>query len=99
MVAAIAFLLTRDPQPASANDVAKSSTAPVVAASDVGGQACAACHAAEYKAWKGLHHDLAMQVADEKTALGNFNYAKFNYAGITLRRWTRGFAQHVRQTA
>jgi hypothetical protein len=43
---------------------------------------CAGCHAKEYKAWKGSHHDLAMQEASEKTVLGNFADAKFNYAGI-----------------
>jgi predicted CXXCH cytochrome family protein len=83
-VAAIAFLFTRDPQPDTPPHPPKSSSAPaLVAASYVGGQACAACHAAEYKAWRGSHHDLAMQVADEKTVLGNFSDAKFRHAGVT----------------
>jgi predicted CXXCH cytochrome family protein len=94
VVAAIAFLLTRDPQPASTH-VAQSSTAPVAAASYVGGQACAACHAAEYKAWKGSHHDLAMQIADENTVLGNFNDAKFRYAGITSTFFRRNGKYYI----
>ena len=79
IVAAIVFLLTRNPQPDNPTDQPWSLSAPpLVAASYVGGQACAACHSAEYQAWKGSHHDLAMQVADEKTVLGNFNDAKFS---------------------
>ena len=33
------------------------------AAQYVGGQACAACHAQEYEAWRSSHHALAMQEA------------------------------------
>ena len=41
------------------------------------------CHAKEHAAWKGSDHDLAMQVADEKSVLGDFANAKFAYAGTT----------------
>ena len=49
----------------------------------VGGNVCGECHAQAYTAWRGSHHDLAMQVADERTVLGNFAQAKFTYAGTT----------------
>ncbi len=49
----------------------------------VGGKVCGECHAQAYTAWRGSHHDLAMQVADERTVLGNFAQAKFTYAGTT----------------
>lgn len=49
----------------------------------VGGQTCVSCHAAEGKEWSGSHHDLAMQVASGPAVLGDFNRARFNYAGIT----------------
>src|SRR5438045_1287575 len=49
----------------------------------VGAVACASCHAKDVAAWKGSDHDLAMQVADEKSVLGNFGDAKFTYAGTT----------------
>ena len=49
----------------------------------VGRSVCAECHAKEESAWRGSHHDLAMQVADEKSVLGNFANAKFAYAGTT----------------
>ena len=49
----------------------------------IGGAECASCHAQESAAWKGSDHDLAMQIADEKTILGNFGDAKFTYAETT----------------
>lgn len=47
----------------------------------VRGNACAECHAREYEAWRGSHHDLAMQEANEQTVLGISN-AKFFYADV-----------------
>ena len=48
------------------------------AAEYLGVEVCAQCHIDEAKAWRGSHHDLAMQVADEKTGLGNCNSAEFD---------------------
>lgn len=62
------------------------SSAPAVAASPVawvGATACAACHSKEYQAWQGSQHALAMQVADDKSVLGDFNRARYSYAGVT----------------
>ena len=50
---------------------------------------CASCHDAQFKAWTGSHHDLAMQDANEQTVLGNFNDARFSYAGVTSRFFRR----------
>jgi predicted CXXCH cytochrome family protein len=49
----------------------------------VGVAACEGCHAKEHAAWRGSQHDLAMQVASDKSVLGNFGGAKFSSAGIT----------------
>lgn len=49
----------------------------------VGSAACATCHAKQYSAWEGSQHRVAMQEATDKTVLGNFNGARFNYAGVT----------------
>jgi len=49
----------------------------------VGSAACATCHAKEYAAWQGSQHRAAMQEASDKTVLGNFDGARFNYAGVT----------------
>ncbi len=49
----------------------------------VGGANCASCHAKETQAWRGSHHDLAMQEASEQTMLGDFDHAKFAQAGVT----------------
>ena len=53
------------------------------AADFVGGQACRDCHAAEYSAWQGSHHDLAMQAASEETVLGDFDNASLLHFGVT----------------
>jgi predicted CXXCH cytochrome family protein len=55
----------------------------------VGSAACASCHAAEYEAWRGSQHALAMQVADDSTVLGDFADARFHYAGVTSRFFRR----------
>ena len=66
------------PAPEATSPVAK-----VVTARFVGVAACNGCHAAEHAAWNGSDHDLAMQVADDKSVLGDFADAKFAYAGTT----------------
>jgi predicted CXXCH cytochrome family protein len=49
----------------------------------VGAAACAACHPDQMGAWKQSDHDLAMQVADPKTVLGDFGDVRFSDAGTT----------------
>ena len=49
----------------------------------VGKEACAKCHPTETRLWEGSHHDLAMQVADKFTVLGDFDDATFTYNGVT----------------
>jgi tetratricopeptide (TPR) repeat protein len=51
----------------------------------VGWAVCAACHPAEADAWRGSHHDLAMQEAREETILGDFAGATFTAYGVTSR--------------
>ena len=48
----------------------------------VGSEACAGCHANASAAWKGSQHAHAMQHATAETVLGNFDDARFHYAGI-----------------
>ncbi len=63
----------------------RQSAAPPAPVSFVGGQKCAECHKNEYDKWRGSHHDLAMDEADESTVLGNFDDAEFEYFGATSR--------------
>jgi len=46
-----------------------------------GSAACASCHQDNYADWTGSHHDLAMQVADETTVIGDFDGVRFDYFG------------------
>jgi tetratricopeptide (TPR) repeat protein len=48
----------------------------------VGAQQCANCHQEQTTLWQDSHHDLAMQPANEKTVLGDFDNASFDYFGI-----------------
>jgi hypothetical protein len=69
--------------PTPSGHQAPAPAAPIAAASYIGTAACAQCHAKEHTAWQGSQHDRAMQVANEKTVLGNFAGAKFTYSGVT----------------
>ena len=55
-----------------------------------GSESCSSCHTEEHALWQGSHHDLAMQVANEKTVLGDFNDATFDYNGVTSRFYRDG---------
>lgn len=55
------------------------------AATFVGSAACATCHQAEALLWRTSHHDLAMAHATEKSVLGDFSEATFNYHGVQSR--------------
>lgn len=48
----------------------------------VGGNRCAECHRAQLQRWTGSHHDLAMQLADDQTVLGNFDNQTIEHHGI-----------------
>jgi tetratricopeptide (TPR) repeat protein len=58
----------------------------------VGATVCAQCHPKPYAAWRGSQHALAMQLADPKSVLGNFDDATFSYAGTTSRFFRRDAA-------
>jgi len=68
-----------------------SAAEPAALASDnwIGAQACAECHQQEYQAWRGSHHDLAMQPVSDAAMLGNFDNSSFTYNGITSRFFQR----------
>ncbi len=51
----------------------------------VANESCLECHEAEANLWKRSHHDLAMQVANEETVLGNFREASLTHFGVTTR--------------
>ena len=57
---------------------------------------CAQCHEEQFNAWRGSHHELAMQHANENTVLGDFNDAEFTYHGVTSRFYRRDGGFFVR---
>jgi tetratricopeptide (TPR) repeat protein len=56
----------------------------------VGREACVICHEEQVRQWSGSHHDLAMQEANEKTVLGNFEGTEFDYYGTVSRFYRQG---------
>jgi predicted CXXCH cytochrome family protein len=64
---------------------------PVVASPTfVGVGVCGSCHQGELKRWTGSHHQLAMQPANPRSVLGNFNQATFSNLGVTSTFFRRG---------
>jgi predicted CXXCH cytochrome family protein len=55
---------------------------PILTQEYVGASACKQCHQAEFEAWQGSHHELAMQEANAQTVLGDFNNAKFKHDNV-----------------
>src|SRR5215471_928003 len=55
------------------------------AATFLGSETCAACHQPEAELWRSSHHKLAMDHATDKSVLGNFNDASFDYFGVHSR--------------
>jgi predicted CXXCH cytochrome family protein len=51
----------------------------------VGSEACAGCHQAEAKLWRGSQHQLAMAHATDKSVLGDFSDATFDHFGVKSR--------------
>ncbi|MGH6894360.1 MAG: tetratricopeptide repeat protein [Dongiaceae bacterium] len=57
----------------------------VAAATFVGSKACATCHQAEARLWRWSQHKLAMDHATDKSVLGDFSDASFDYYGARSR--------------
>jgi predicted CXXCH cytochrome family protein len=62
----------------------------------VGAAVCGDCHTAEFAAWQGSHHDLAMAEATPATMLGDFADAEFTAHGVTTRFFRQGERYMVR---
>lgn len=58
----------------------------------VGAESCKPCHEAEYDAWRGSQHELAMQPATDATVLGDFDDAVFEHRGVETRFFRRNGA-------
>ena len=55
------------------------------AATFVGSETCAGCHRAQAELWHGSQHKHAMDHATEKSVLGDFSDATFDYYGVRSR--------------
>jgi hypothetical protein len=55
----------------------------------VGSPSCKGCHEAEWNHWRSSHHYQAMAPASDESVLGDFDDAKFEYAGRVHRFYKR----------
>jgi len=55
----------------------------------VGKESCKDCHLGEYNDWAGSHHDMAMDVANDSTVLGNFFDQTLKSQGKTQRMYKK----------
>jgi len=85
LVAAIVILLSPVLYLLKAKTVAPLSAAGP--AEFVGSEKCKKCHETDYNSWLGSHHDLAMDVANETTVLGDFGDVSYTdpYNNVTSR--------------
>ncbi|MGJ5642699.1 tetratricopeptide repeat protein [Formosa sp. S-31] len=65
----------------------------------VGDSKCIECHKGVYDTWKGSDHDLAMQVANDSTVLGDFNNVKTILDGVSYEftRVNGDFNVHIKE--
>jgi len=69
---------------------------PIADAHYVGAGSCEQCHVEQYAAWQGSQHQLAMQHATPASVLGDFDDARFSYAGLTSTFFRRDGKYFVR---
>ncbi|WP_444930807.1 multiheme c-type cytochrome [Microbulbifer sp. SSSA002] len=77
----LALMACNEQKPVDAQSQGRQSETPPVKAAYVGSVQCAACHKGQADAWQGSHHQLAMQVADSNSVLGDFSGVTFEHRG------------------
>ena len=55
----------------------------------VGRESCAKCHQTELTRWTGSHHDRAMELANDKNVVGDFDDFLFERFGVKSRFFKR----------
>ncbi len=61
----------------------------------VGDESCKSCHEKEFDTWRGSHHDLAMQVVNSQTILGNFDDHKVTIDDIDYHFYKKDSSFYV----
>jgi Flp pilus assembly protein TadD len=62
----------------------------------VGSETCAGCHQKEAQLWQGSQHKHAMDHATDKSVLGDFANATFDYYGVKSRFFRKGDKFYVK---
>lgn len=61
----------------------------------VGRESCRECHELQHELFHNSDHDLAMDVANAETVLGDFNNSTFSHLGVTSRFFKKGDDYYV----
>lgn len=64
-------------------------------ASYVGRESCKECHELQHELFHNSDHDLAMDIANEETVLGDFANSSFDHLGVTSRFFKKGEDYYV----
>ncbi len=75
------------------SDIKENTTA--VKSTFIGSESCKSCHQKEFSDWEGSYHDLAMQVADSVSVLGNFDNKTIVFKKIKSTFFKKGNAFYV----
>ena len=70
-------------QRAAPSQASTAAPKPAIAATYVADAQCGDCHAKAAEAWRGSHHQRAMEIATAQTVLGDFANAKLTHRGAT----------------
>jgi tetratricopeptide (TPR) repeat protein len=82
--------------PAGANARVDGASSETPGPSYVGVEVCAGCHPEAARTWRGSHHDLSLQAADEGSILGDFDDAVLDVFGVESRFFRRDGGYFVR---
>ncbi|MEN8124892.1 MAG: tetratricopeptide repeat protein [Bacteroidota bacterium] len=61
----------------------------------VGDESCNSCHEKEFDTWRGSHHDLAMQIVNSQTILGNFDDHKITIDSVDYHFYKKDSSFYV----
>ncbi len=80
---------TESPLPGSSGEVPAKGQIVAASPAYLGAKSCVQCHQEQFDAWKGSHHDLAMQHASAKSVLGDFDGSRYKNNGVATTFFKR----------
>ena len=79
---ATACLIASCENPSPQQEATPAAQGQVSKATYAGSESCQNCHQEQFNLWRGSHHELAMQTANEDSVLAPFSGESFDYFGV-----------------